>query len=112
MTGERNSRDARQSFCRARSSKRRRKKTMRQSYRELNRRRTLAGYVVLARLALAATSLVAAIGDENWDDRFAPTGVGSSALAVAVSGTDVYVGDSKWNGRSWSTLGTGLTNSP
>jgi hypothetical protein len=72
-------------------------------------------------LAFSSINLVAAVGDENWDDRFVTTGVGS-ALAVAVSGTNVYVaggafdfpasGIVKWNGRSWSALGTGLTNSP
>ena len=53
----------------------------------------------------------------------APNGVSGSIHALAVSGTDVYVGGSfsqaggiaanrvaKWNGTSWSSLGTGLAN--
>jgi hypothetical protein len=60
-------------------------------------------------------------GDENWDDRFVPPGTDASILAIALSGNgDLYVGGTflkaggvpanriaKWNGSTWSALGTG-----
>ncbi len=64
-------------------------------------------------------------GDENWDDRFALPGIGGSNShinAIAVSGTDIYVGGqfsraggvvassiAKWDGSQWSALGSGVT---
>lgn len=66
--------------------------------------------------------------DDLWDDRFSPPGVTccagfNSASVVKVVGSDVYVGGeftevgytdgtpaiARWNGRSWSSLGGGLT---
>ncbi|MBX3294045.1 MAG: carboxypeptidase regulatory-like domain-containing protein [Acidobacteria bacterium] len=60
---------------------------------------------------------------DKWDDRFAVEGVNGSVHAVAVSGTEVYVGGffssvggvsanniAKWDGSSWSALGTGTDN--
>ncbi|HEX8598089.1 MAG TPA: S-layer homology domain-containing protein [Chloroflexia bacterium] len=60
-------------------------------------------------------------GDENWDSRFNPVGVGGYVLAVAVSGSDVYVGGqfitagtvnasriARWNGSQWFPLGSGV----
>ena len=59
--------------------------------------------------------------DVNWDDRFDQLGVVSGAvLALAASGTDLYVGGvfsqvgavsasniAKWDGSAWSALGSG-----
>ncbi len=59
--------------------------------------------------------------DIAWDDRFCLVKPDGNVSAIAVSGTDVYIGGDfpyiggdtanfiiKWNGRSWSTLGTGI----
>jgi hypothetical protein len=68
------------------------------------------------------TSAPAAVpADSNWDDRFGMPGVAASGLALAVSGTNVYLGGNftevagvtmnyiaRWNGRAWSPLGSGL----
>jgi hypothetical protein len=63
-------------------------------------------------------------GDDYWDDRFVgPPGVDGSVFAIAVSGSNVYVGGSfalaggvaanniaEWNGTmgTWSALGSGV----
>jgi len=60
-------------------------------------------------------------GDENWDDRFNTLGVNNHVYAIAISGSDVYVGGrfdtaggvpangiAKWDGSSWSALGSGV----
>ncbi|MBL8167513.1 MAG: putative Ig domain-containing protein, partial [Acidobacteria bacterium] len=63
-------------------------------------------------------------GDENWDPQFTNSiGVSGFVSAITVSGTDIYVGGyfvsiagvrvnniAKWNGSSWSALGTGVNN--
>jgi trimeric autotransporter adhesin len=62
-------------------------------------------------------------GDENWDDRFAFNYLDNQVNAVAISGSDVYIGGlftaigvltanrvAKWNGSSWSALGSGTDN--
>lgn len=77
----------------------------------------LLGVVLLA----LATSGRAAPGDENWDDRFTSQGVNGNVYALASIGSNVYVGGTftqaggsnmqhlaRWNGRSWSRLGTGV----
>src|SRR5207237_6392188 len=69
----------------------------------------------------SATSSPLAPGDENWDDRFNPPGTNGIVYAIAVSGSDVYVGGNfttaggvsahyiaKWNGSTWSALGNGM----
>src|ERR1051325_4621912 len=79
-------------------------------------------FFLLFLFVLFSSRVAAAPGDENWDDRFAPVG-SSSGYAVAVSGSNVYVGSSilsfgdgniigiaRWNGRSWSALGAGVSN--
>src|SRR5512134_468291 len=65
----------------------------------------------------------ATAGDEQWDARFSPLGVLGGAHALAASGSDVYVGGvfvaaggifatniAKWDGRSWSSMGTGMNS--
>ena len=66
---------------------------------------------------------LAAAGDENWDDRFGCP-INGPVHAIAVSGTDVYVGGLftdaggvpeadrivKWSGTGWSALGSGLND--
>jgi hypothetical protein len=64
-------------------------------------------------------------GDERWDAQFAPQGTDGTVLAMAVKGTDVYVGGlfhtaggvpanhvAKWStpAHTWSSLGVGLNN--
>src|SRR5436190_3746869 len=48
--------------------------------------------LLLIAMALLPASLLAAPGDENWDDRFGPLGVDGNVNAIAVNGTNVYVG--------------------
>ena len=71
---------------------------------------------------LFATAASAFLGpDERWDERFFASGLDGGVRAMAVDGTDLYVtGDfqtindvsarfvAKWDGASWSPLGTGL----
>jgi len=60
---------------------------------------------------------------DGWDDRFATNGLNGWAYVITVSGTDVYVGGTftqagsvsanyiaRWNGSSWSALGSGLND--
>jgi hypothetical protein len=59
---------------------------------------------------------------DGWDDRFTMRGTNASVLALAVAGSDVYIGGtftiagaatshiSRWDGTQWSTLGTGVNN--
>ncbi len=63
-------------------------------------------------------------GNENWDDRFDLLGLNGEVNAIAVDGSgNVYVGGffttaaavtvnyiAKWDGSSWSALGSGLDN--
>jgi hypothetical protein len=66
-----------------------------------------------------------AVGDENWDNQFAfpGPGVDGDVFAIAVSGSDVYVGGwfapsggvaakniAKWDGSAWSSLGSGVNS--
>ncbi len=58
--------------------------------------------------------------DINWDDQFDQLGITGTVLAMAVSGTDLYVGGAftlagavsvnniaKWDGSAWTALGSG-----
>jgi trimeric autotransporter adhesin len=70
-----------------------------------------------------STPLSNSRGNEQWSARFqGPPGVSNLVYAVAVNGQDVYVGGAfristgqivvnhvaKWNGSSWSALGSGM----
>src|SRR5690242_15460298 len=87
--------------------------------------KTLSRKLLLLPIVILPLRLLAAAGDENWDDRFGPLGVDANVNAIAVNGTNVYVGGAftqaggsnilnlaRWNGRSWSALGAGISNSP
>jgi hypothetical protein len=64
-------------------------------------------------------------GDEHWDYRFGLPGVNGAVVNIATRGNDVYVGGSsstsfgnvmanciaKWDGQSWTALGTGINSS-
>ena len=76
--------------------------------------------ITASAMAFAARSCA---GDGYWDARFGGQGVNGMVNAVAVSGSDVYVGGSftragsvnatniaKWNGSNWSALGGGVNN--
>ena len=65
----------------------------------------------------------AGAGDERWQDGFGLPGTGGEVRALVKVGPDVYVGGSfsvagtsvangiaRWNGTSWSALGTGPAN--
>ena len=71
------------------------------------------------------SSCVSAVsGDENWDGQFSANGLDNTVEAIAVSSTgEVYVGGSfvnagttpvnriaKWNGSTWSALGSGVNS--
>ena len=85
----------------------------------------LASVLLLLVVVSAAVCATAprAVADGNWDGQFGATsalGQGTYVQALASSGGNVYIGGSfssaggvavnniaKWNGTSWSTLGTG-----
>src|SRR5438093_12952336 len=83
------------------------------------------GAVCLAFL-LAAASLWAANGDENWDGRFnQPILTHGSVSQLLVNGQDLYAAGrffeaggvpatniARWNGTNWSAVGPGLRNTP
>ena len=67
------------------------------------------------------TGIKAASGEGYWDNRFFRRGTNGPVYALAVSGSDIYVGGrfttagtvpanaiAKWNGTSWSALGSGM----
>lgn len=73
---------------------------------------------------LVTGTICASAQNSNWDARFATNGLDNIVRAIAVSGTDVYVGGyftkagdltvngiAKWDGNSWSALGTGVAGS-
>src|ERR1700686_550392 len=66
-------------------------------------------------------SSLAGVCSDSWDDRFINSGFDDRVYALAISGSDVYVGGyfttaddvivnhvAKWNGTSWSSLGNGI----
>src|SRR5690349_3533223 len=76
----------------------------------------VASFCLLASVAASAVS-----NNRDWDDRFNPPGIVGVVNAVAVSGTNVYVGGdftilgktnfnhiAHWDGRQWSPLDDGL----
>ena len=72
----------------------------------------------------AGSAKAQAVGEEFWDDRFYSVGAWGTVHAIAVSGGSIYVGGwfttignvvanniAKWDGTSWSALGTGSNGS-
>jgi len=72
---------------------------------------------------LIVNNALAQTPDDNWDARFNTLGITGTVLTTASSGTDLYVGGNltavggtsanniaKWNGVSWSLLGTSGNN--
>ncbi len=70
-----------------------------------------------------AQTTISGIADTSWDSRFSFHGISGQVYAIAVMGTDIYVGGNfisagvsgasyiaKWNGSSWSPLGSGVDN--
>jgi Rax2 C-terminal beta propeller domain/Secretion system C-terminal sorting domain/Bacterial Ig domain len=74
-----------------------------------------------AQQTIGSPQLMAAPGDENWDDRFGAPGPNWIVYDIAVSGSDVYAAGlfatgetsciAKWDGARWSALGSGLNTS-
>jgi hypothetical protein len=58
------------------------------------KRLLLNASAILVWIVMASQTSVAQnnTGDENWDDRFAMPGVDGSVQAIAISGSEVYVG--------------------
>lgn len=61
-------------------------------------------------------------GDEAWDDRFGPPGINGPVYALAVVGTELYIGGkftiagnalatniARWDGTSWYAVGDGVS---
>jgi cysteine-rich repeat protein len=81
-------------------------------------------FVPAGRAASSGAAMAAAVpADANWDDRFFTRGLSSAVYAIAIDGTDIYIGGSfrtigdvaanriaKWDGSSWSGLGGGVDN--
>ncbi|MCG3157758.1 MAG: hypothetical protein DKINENOH_04394 [bacterium] len=77
-----------------------------------------------AQETVGTVQLMAVPDDENWDDRFCIPGPNSVVRAIAVNGSEVYVGGdfystrgivanriAKWDGTNWSALGIGMNGS-
>src|SRR5262245_15777496 len=85
-------------------------------------KRIAFGVLALVLATMARSAGASCNPDGAWDDQFYPPGVEGDVLALAVSASgDVYVGGdfklvndlavnyiAKWDGSTWSTLGTGL----
>ncbi len=77
--------------------------------------------VSAAQQTAGSAQIMALAGDENWDDEFGTQGLNGPVGGIAVSGSEVYVGGAftvagtveanniaKWDGASWSALGSGM----
>src|SRR5258706_4906887 len=73
------------------------------------------------RFVRSSLSVMSDPADSAWDDEFKIAGINDDVFAIAVSGSTVYVGGwftsiggievnyiAKWDGTSWSALGTGM----
>src|SRR5437899_1722244 len=81
-------------------------------------------YAVLATLLIGLSSSHAAFSDANWTSTGGFPGVSGRVNAAAMDGSgNLYIGGqftiagevfatniAKWNGSSWSALGSGITN--
>src|ERR1051325_8742179 len=65
---------------------------------------------------------VSAADDDHWDTKFGAPGADGQVVAIACSGSDVYltgsftsageagcIGFAKWNGSNWSGFGSGFS---
>ncbi len=79
--------------------------------------------VISARTNSPGVPLQSGAGDEFWDGRFAFPQVNNYVLAIAVSGSNIYIGGwftkvgdvgvnfvAQWDGSTWRPLGSGLNN--
>src|SRR4030095_5661277 len=77
--------------------------------------------MVLTSAVMMPFALLAAPGDEFWDDRFDALGIDGEVSAIAVMGRDVFVGGqfskagniaatniARWDGTNWWALGKGV----
>ncbi len=85
--------------------------------------RIMPGLDGAPRFRPAETAASTSSADSSWDGRFGFPGVTGNVNAIAVIGSDVYIGGgfisagrsgaryiAKWNGTEWSTLGSGVNS--
>ncbi|HSH15326.1 MAG TPA: ATP-dependent metallopeptidase FtsH/Yme1/Tma family protein, partial [Verrucomicrobiae bacterium] len=78
---------------------------------------------LLGCLTLVGVAHAAVPGDEQWDDRFGPWGVFGTVGVIAMGTNEMIIGGNfthagaipasniaRWNGRTWSALGSGLNS--
>lgn len=78
---------------------------------------------LLGCLTFLGVARAAVPGDEQWDDRFGPWGVFGTVGVIAMGTNEMIIGGNfthagaipasniaRWNGRTWSALGSGLNS--
>ncbi|MFQ5603781.1 MAG: T9SS type A sorting domain-containing protein [bacterium] len=79
--------------------------------------------IIFVILFILNSAIASDPNDVYWDDRFNSLGVNGTVLAMAVNGTDLYIGGSftmvgsvaanniaKWDGTNWTSIGSGVNN--